>query len=515
MFWFLFAAVLLLQGGCRENPLLPKIKELVDLYGKQVAKPVLDPPPGTYYLPLELETVVMSTDTEDADIYYTTDGSNPTPGSSTLFDAATPLSISRSCTVKAVAVKKYWDDSQVMIGEYTIPFSVEQRKLQAPDHAADDWFGDAVAASDQYLVVGAYRKDVSAIDQAGAAYIFEKTASGWDNGKKVTAGSNADAGDWFGDSVAVSGDYVVVGSTFDEGDSPAPANTGAVYVFYKDPVSGWDDGFKITATGGQLDDRFGFSVAISGDWLIVGALGNDDLLANSGAAYIYERTGTNSWTQRHMFKSGTPMAGAVYGLSVAISGDYAVVGAPQETVSGTSFAGAAYVYYYDSVSGTWGGEIKLTALTSVENARFGYSVAISGYYIIVGAYGYEYAVPAVEEAAYVFHRINTYTWEQAPKLTAPDGQLECDFALTVAINSEFAVVGARLGGEGAVSSGSAYVYHRTGANTWNQGYEILPSDGQGDDYFGYFVGLTEDVLITGAHHKDSGGTDTGSAYIFE
>ena len=507
----LLAAALLVLGSCRDNPLMGKITDLVDANGKRVASPAFDSTPGTYYLPPL--SVTISTDTEGADIYYTTDGSNPIPGGSTLFDAATPLSIDRSCTVRAVAVKKYWDNSQVMTGEYVIPFSTEQRKLQAPDHAPDDWFGDAVAASDQYLVVGAYRKDDGYNDQAGAAYIFEKTLNGWDDGTKVTAGSDASTGDWFGDSVAVSGDHVVVGAPYDEGDLPAPVNTGAAYVFYNDPGSGWDSAYKITASSGQSNDEFGQTVAISGNWLIIGAFFDDQDQTNSGAAYIFKRTDTNVWTEHTKLKASTPATGASFGISVAISGNYAVVGAPGETVSGSSMAGTAYIYYYDSVGDTWGSEKRLTASTPVASARFGYSVAISGDYIIVGAPSPN--DDTVEEAAYVYYRINLNDWGQETKLVAPDGQSGDDFALSVGINSEFAVVGAIHGGQGAINSGSAYVFHRTGANTWNEGFEILPSDGEVGDWFGYFVGLSEDDLIVGAHHEGSGRGDTGSAYVFK
>jgi hypothetical protein len=353
-------------------------------------------------------------------------------------------------------------------------------------------------------------KQEGATDEAGAAYIFEKTLSGWNNGTKVTAGSNADAGDWFGDSVAVSGDYIVVGAPRDEIDSPPTSDAGAAYVFYNHPATGWDGGYKITAIGGLSGDWFGQSVAISGDWLIVGALGEQ---SGSGAAFIFERTGTdpaNIWNQRHKFKAGIPVVGAAYGISVAISGNYAVVGAPGETVSGQTAAGRAYVYRNNS--GTWSVSTTLQASTPVENAKFGYSVAISGDYIIVGAYG---DGAGVEEAAYVYHRSDLDQWDDEAQLTASDGQSEIDFALTVGINSEFAVVGARFGGEGAVNSGSAYVFHRLTATTWNQGFKILPSDGQVDDYFGYFIGLCEEYLIVGAHHEDSGGDDTGSAYVFE
>ncbi len=137
-----------------------------------------------------------------------------------------------------------------------------------------------------------------------------------------------------------------------------------------------------------------------------------------------------------------------------------MVGAYRKQEGTDDEAGAAYVYYYNGVS--WGSEKRLTASTHVTKARFGYSVSISGDYIIVGApYPFD---DDVEEAAYVYHRTNLDEWDvDVAELNAADDQPGDDFALSVGINSEFAVIGAIHGGEGAINLGSAYVFYRTSA----------------------------------------------------
>jgi hypothetical protein len=185
---------------------------------------------------------------------------------------------------------------------------------------------------------------------------------------KIMASDGA-AGNWFGQSVSIDGDYAIVGSF-----------VGA-YVFYKDPVDGWTEQKKLVGVGG---DSFGSLVAISGTNVIVSATGDDEKAINAGAAYIFSKDedGTDNWGQVKKLTASDGVAGDSFGGSVFIDGDYAIIGAEQDQDHGYG-TGAAYVFYNDPVLG-WTQQKKLTASDGATENWFGES-SISGDYAIVGA----------------------------------------------------------------------------------------------------------------------------------
>ena len=154
--------------------------------------------------------------------------------------------------------------------------------------------------------------------------------------------SDLEASDIFGNSVAISGDYAIVGAPYeDTGGSSA----GAAYIFRRTDTNTWDAGVKIQASVPHANDFFGRSVAISGDYAIVGAYLEDaGGTWDAGAAYIFRRTDTNTWDAGTKIMASDKQAGDYFGISVAISGDYAIVGAPWEDPGGITDAGSAYFY---------------------------------------------------------------------------------------------------------------------------------------------------------------------------
>jgi hypothetical protein len=150
--------------------------------------------------------------------------------------------------------------------------------------------------------------------------------------------SDGEAYDWFGYSVAISGDYVVVSAPYDD---DAGSGSGSACIFKRDGVA-WTEQAKITASDGAAGDCFGVSVAISGDYAVVSAYGDDDAGSGSGSAYIFKRDGT-AWTEQAKITASDGEADDYFGWSVAISGDYAVVGAYQNDDAG-SYSGSAYIY---------------------------------------------------------------------------------------------------------------------------------------------------------------------------
>jgi hypothetical protein len=373
----------------------------------------------------------------------------------------------------------------------------QQDKLLAADGAADDWFGFSVSISGDYAIVGADGDD----SYTGSAYIFavnDVNCSDWDKAAKLTASDGA-AGDYFGISVSVSGDYAILGAY---GDDDNGGNSGSAYIFYYDGTS-WSQQAKLTASDGADLDLFGKSVSVSGDYAIVGAYKDDDNGADSGSAYIFKRSGT-SWSEQAKLLASDGYSSDFFGLSVSISGDYAIVGAYGDDDNG-SRSGSAYIF---KRSGTnWSEQAKLLAADGAADDRFGWSVYVSGDYAIVGAYQDDSA-----GSAYIFKRIGT-NWSEQAKLVAADGAANDKFGVGVSISGDYAIVGAYADDDSGTNSGSAYIFERSATN-WSQQVKLLAADGAAGDYLGYSVSINGAYAIVGAYRDDDNGSDSGSAYMF-
>jgi hypothetical protein len=244
-------------------------------------------------------------------------------------------------------------------------------RLTASDGEANDFFGVSVSIYGDYAIVGAYQDD----SNKGSAYIFEKPVGGWTNmteTAKLTA-SDGLADDYFGNSVSIYGDYAIVGAYQDD------SYKGSAYIFEK-PVGGWTnmtETAKLTASDGEANDCFGISVSIYGDYAIVGAPGDD---SNKGSAYIFEKPG-GGWTnmtQTAKLTASDGLADDCFGFSVSIYGDYAIVGAYQDDSKGSA-------YSFLRSGGSWHEKKKQTASDGAAGDLFGNSVSIYGDYAIVGA----------------------------------------------------------------------------------------------------------------------------------
>ena len=339
-------------------------------------------------------------------------------------------------------------------------------KLAASDGAAYDYFGYSVSISGDYAIVGAYR-DCDDGSNSGSAYIFYRSGTTWSQQAKLTASDGA-AYDYFGYSVSISGDYAIVGAYADSNSS------GSVYIFYRSGTT-WTQQDKLTASDGASYDCFGRSVSISGDYAIVGAHRDDDNGSDSGSAYIFYRSGT-TWIQQDKLAASDGAESDYFGISVSISGDYAIVGAHRDDDNGSD-SGSAYIFYRSGT--TWIQQDKLTASDGAESDYFGIPVSISGDYAIVGAYKDD-DNGSDSGSAYTFYRSGT-TWTQQAKLTASDGAASDYFGQSVSISGDYAIVGANRDDDNGSNSGSAYIFYRSGT-TWIQQDKLTASDGAESDY---------------------------------
>src|SRR6056300_1214302 len=355
-------------------------------------------------------------------------------------------------------------------------------KIVPSDVSANAQFGERVGISSDgnTVVVGARKADGTSPDanfDSGAAYIFTKSGGSWDTGTRIVA-SDAQAGDYFGRTVAISGDgnTVIAGAYYEDGPPSAPVSgQGAAYIFNRTGGS-WDTGTRIRATDPETQDFFGENVAISGDGntAIVGARTEDgppsSPVGNSGSVYIFTRT-NGSWDTGTKIRAPNPGPSDWFGFIVSISSDgntfitgaFNEDGPPSAPISNQ---GAAYIF--TRTNGSWDTGTKIEASDRQQDDYFGVNVAISGdgNTAIVGA-NYEDGPPSEpvdrQGAAYIFTRTNG-SWDTGTKIEASDAQLYDHFGSGVAISSDgsTAIVGAYNEGgppsAPAGGQGAAYIF---------------------------------------------------------
>ncbi|MBK9385662.1 MAG: FG-GAP repeat protein [Planctomycetes bacterium] len=323
----------------------------------------------------------------------------------------------------------------------------EQQKLVASDAATSDAFGGSVALSGDTLIVGAERCDVSGIADAGAAYVFVRSGGVWTQQQKLVA-NDAVAGDNFGWSVAISGETVVVGAR--QADPQGLVDAGAAYVFVRSGAT-WSLQQKLVASDARASDRFG-NVAIDGDRVVVGASFSTVLgLTGAGAAYVYLRSG-GTWVEEQKLVAVTPGTTTFFGTSVGISGDAILVGAPSEANAGVSQVGV--LHCFERVGAAWVQQQRLIASDAIFLTNFGSPIAMSGGEAIVGAYGGFTG----RGTGYHLRRVGS-SWTEVTRLVTSSGVLGTAFATAVAFDG----VHALLGESGArtplnVRAGSALIY---------------------------------------------------------
>ena len=252
----------------------------------------------------------------------------------------------------------------------------QEQKLLASDGARGDGFGISVSIGGDVAIVGASGDGDNGIN-SGSAYIFRFDGTTWTQEQKLLASDGA-SGDSFGYSVSISGDVAIVGAG---GDDDNGTGSGSAYVFRLDGTT-WNQEQKLIASDGAGGDSFGFSVSIGGDVAIVGAgLSDSGAGIDAGSAYIY-RFDATTWNQEQKLLASDGSAADDFGNSVSISGDVAIVGA-RGADGITSHSGSAYIFRFDAT--TWNQEQKLLASDGAAGDLFGSSVAISGNMAIVGA----------------------------------------------------------------------------------------------------------------------------------
>ena len=397
--------------------------------------------------------------------------------------------------------------------DYTIAF--EQDKVDGSSTDAGDEFGHAVALSENFAIVGVPEEDNTNGNNAGAAYLFERTGDRqWTQIKKFTAPDGV-ANDRFAFSVDIDENTVVIGSRMSDVEA---TNDGAAYIFRKNQggTDNWGLVKKIIGSENSSKDQFGHSVAISGNTIVVGARLDDGSGTNSGSIYIFEKNlgGSENWGEQVRLKSSRSSFGDQFGYSVAIDGNNIVVGARKDDPSGTD-SGSVFMYNRDTGgSENWGQLGWFEAPDGIRNDWFGSAVAIDGNFAIVGK-----PIRTGRRRpgkAYAFAKDGP-DWSFENSFSAPTSSDEDQFGSAVAVSGNTAVVGSQLNDAVRQNAGIVAVHTRGtgGAGNWGLDYELYQDDWAQGDYFGASVAIYGDWIAAGSPFDDDEGSKSGSVSFQE
>lgn len=375
---------------------------------------------------------------------------------------------------------------------------VQQQKLTFAGGNGNEHFGRVVALSGDTAVVGAPAPDTN---KNGAAYVFVRSGGVWTQQQELTASDGA-PNDSFGHSVAIDGDTVLIGSVGD--DNSRGQNAGSAYFFTRSG-SVWTLQQRIQASDGAPNDGFGYSVSLSGDTAVISAAADDNGGAQSGSAYIFTKSGS-AWVQQQRIQAADAKANANFGHSTSLDNNTILIGAWQDN-AGPTAAGSAYVFIKSGE--TWTQQQKLTAPDAGPLDFFGTAVSLSGDTAIVGASLNDHNVTD-GGAAYIFTRSNG-VWSPQQKLLNSNAGPGDNFGSSVSLSGDTAIVGAYLDNITNGNFGAAFVFTRN-ESVWTRQQKLIAADASAGDHFGLSLAFNGGTVVIGA--PDDGANDEGSAYIF-
>ncbi len=344
----------------------------------------------------------------------------------------------------------------------------------------------------------------------------------------------------FGRAVSISNNYAVVGTQLEdkdaEGKNPKP-DAGAAYIYERGSDNKWKQVQKIVAADRAPGANFGWSVGISGNTIVVGAIyerfdasGRNES-SSEGAAYVFERGADGVWKQTQKLLSSDRATGYNYfGTSVGVDGNTIVVGAPGHCRDSTErqegYVGdAGAVFVFEKRGNNWRRTYKLLASDRQHGGSMGNSVAISGNLVIAGAWAHDYGIKGEERmeacgAAYIWELMDDGKWTRAQKLVASDGTPYDEFGYSVAIDGDNAVVGARnvtLKRDDENNNGytgEAYIFSRNENGEWKEVEAIMPKERKGGDLIGASIGVSGNYVIVGSPRGDGKKPYIGAIYIY-
>ena len=387
---------------------------------------------------------------------------------------------------------------------------------------ANTQFGSSVAISGDRALIGAPDVDDPETN-SGAAYLYERDGAGtWVEVAKLSPSAPRNFIE-FGHSVALSGNRAVVSalrdSISDAGTSVGPVTfVGAVYVFERNAAGTWVDVARLTPSDGSSAFLFGSSVSLSGDRVLVGANEDGHAGPSSGSAYVYERNASGIWSEAAKLTASDAAARDFFGNSVSLSGNLALIGAYRENGGDLSDSGSAYMFERDAL-GIWAEVAKITAPDARANDFFGDSVSLSDERALIGAsFDWDSSTRSNAGSAYVFERSGPQTWVETAKLTASDAMRADFFGTSVSLSGDRALIGARLAENIAQNldrenAGSAYLFELDATGAWVEAVKYTASDALPSDRLGTSVSVSGDTVLLGAPTTQT--RYPGYAYVYD
>jgi hypothetical protein len=416
-------------------------------------------------------------------------------------------------------------------------------KASRPDQS--DHFGTSVAISGDTLVVGAQHEDSASggvngdqsnndAGDSGAAYVFVRSAGSWTQQAYLKA-DVPQAHEFFGASVAISGDTIAVGipRTSEYGDTTA--HSGQVYIFVRDAGGHWTKQAKLAGSTTDDMDLFGWSVVLQQDLLVVGAPYESSGTRQSGAVYAFRRA-AGAWGAPTKLKGSQGHVESVFGWSLALDADTLVVGAMDHSGLVMTTAGPGSAYVFVASGSTWTEQQRLQAPQPTEGATFGWSVAVQGNTTAIGASRADLIKITPAGEVYLFER-TADQWNFSQVLAAPFPRRSDYFGASVALSSGLLVVGATGDASGARglqadpsrsdanASGAVYLFGRQPMG-WVRSAYMKTSNAEANDAFGDHVALDGDTVVVGAIGESGTGmgttgdpasnalTESGAVYMF-
>eukprot|EP00002_Diphylleia_rotans_P021384 TRINITY_DN4162_c0_g1_i1.p1 TRINITY_DN4162_c0_g1~~TRINITY_DN4162_c0_g1_i1.p1 ORF type:complete len:1335 (+),score=143.87 TRINITY_DN4162_c0_g1_i1:63-4067(+) len=312
----------------------------------------------------------------------------------------------------------------------------EIAKIASVRPSADGQFGSSVSITERFILIGEPGSISNTMESAGAAYIFTRSANLL-TGNVILEASNKQAKAYFGCGVSLTENYAMVGAS---GASVGVVkNTGSAYVFAR-VGSSWTQQAILFASNRRPDDYFGGSVSLVDEYALVGAFfANVGELGNAGSAYVFSRT-NSTWTQSTILTASNKSTFALFGYSVALTNQYALVGAYYSNAGSFARAGSAYIF--TRVGFVWSEQAILTASRKQREHHFGYSLAISNQYAAIGS--------EASNDAYIFYRSGN-TWVEVQSL------ITTEKACGIAISDHYALFGNLL----YIRLGKTWSFHTT------------------------------------------------------
>lgn len=388
-----------------------------------------------------------------------------------------------------------------------------QNYLRPSGSDRGDYLGESIAMHNGLVVAGARGDYNSTGDHtySGNAYLYAKTAGSWEM-KRVISNPTPASGENFGAAAGIHNNRVIIGAPSVRFNDETK---GEAYIFLYDPAANTHtQEATLAAYDGQEYDYYGESVGICGDYAVVGApLRDASGVLNCGAVYVYKRTG-NQWTQTGFISPADRGTEDRFGYKVSLSGEWLAVSAHKSAVNGMTEAGKVYIYQLNSAGTTYNYHSTVTAPDPAAYEEFGTAIHLTGDTLAVGAPQYRNIATAGNGRVLLFTRSGN-AWQHQHTLTASDGKKSDAFGYSVSLNGSRLIAGANRAKVGSnVMQGKAYVFFNNGT-AWEEEAVFTNSDGTSGSAFGWDVATDgNDAVISANNHTWMGNIQHGRIYFF-